>query len=106
MGCRLQVEVENGTVLSVTGNTCARGDRYARQECVAPERMITAVIPVEGSAVPLSVKTAAPVPKRLIADCMRALGTVKVSAPIKAGTVVLPDVCGTGVNVIATKNLD
>ena len=41
MGCQLTAEVENGVVTSVTGNTCPRGDAYARRECVAPVRTVT-----------------------------------------------------------------
>lgn len=105
VGCRLDVTLENGQVVSVTGNTCKRGETYARQECVDPQRMVTAVIPVAGSAVPLSVKTRTPIPKKRIADCMRALSEVRIAAPVAAGSVVLADVCGTGVDVIATKSV-
>ena len=106
VGCRMTVQVEDGAVVSVAGNTCKRGETYARQECVAPERMVTAVIPVEGSAMPLSVKTRTPIPKAKIQDCMAALAGVKLSAPVAMGDVVLPDVCGTGVDVIATKSVE
>lgn len=105
VGCRLQVTVENGAVVKVEGNACKRGETYARQECVAPLRMITAVIPVEGSKVPLSVKTRTPIPKKLIFPCMQALSQVKLTAPIAPGTVVLADVLGTGVDIIATKEI-
>ena len=105
VGCRMTVRVEDGTVVSVAGNTCKRGETYARQECVAPERMVTAVIPVEGSAMPLSVKTRTPIPKAKIQDCMAALAKVRLAAPVSMGDVVLPDVCGTGVDVIATKSV-
>ena len=105
VGCRLDVTLENGQVVSVTGNTCKRGETYARQECVDPQRMVTAVIPVASSAVPLSVKTRTPIPKKRIADCMRALSEVQITAPVAAGSVVLADVCGTGVDVIATKSV-
>ena len=105
VGCRLDVTLENGQVVSVTGNTCKRGETYARQECVDPQRMVTAVIPVACSAVPLSVKTRTPIPKKRIADCMRALSEVQITAPVAAGSVVLANVCGTGVDVIATKSV-
>lgn len=105
VGCRMTVQVEGGEVVSVTGNTCKRGEAYARQECVAPQRMVTAVVPVEGSAAPLSVKTRTPIPKARIQECMAALSRLRLTAPIAAGTVVLPDVCGTGVDVIATKSV-
>lgn len=106
VGCRMTVTLNDaGEVLSVSGNTCARGDRYARQECVLPVRMVTAVIPVANSPVPLSVKTAEPIPKRLIFEVMEQLKQVRVSAPVRIGQVILPDVCGTGVDVIATRPL-
>ena len=106
VGCRMTVTLnEAGEVLSVAGNTCPRGDRYARQECTLPLRMITAVIPAENSETPLSVKTAQPVPKRLIFDVMEALNKVKVSAPVTPGQVILPNVCDTGVDIIATRPL-
>ena len=105
VGCRMAVQVENGAFVSVTGNTCKRGETYARQECVVPERMVTAVIPVAGSAMPLSVKTRTPIPKAKIGDCMAALAKVKLAAPVHMGDVVLPDVCGTGVDIIATKSV-
>jgi len=102
----MTVTIEDGKFVSVTGNTCKRGEIYAKQECIAPQRMVTAVVPVEGSFMPLSVKTKTPIPKAKINDCMKALAELKLVAPIKAGTVVLPDVCGTGVDIIATKHLD
>ena len=105
VGCRMTVTLENGAFVSVTGNTCKRGEVYARQECVAPERMVTAVIPVEGSVMPLSVKTRTPIPKAKINDCMAALAQVKITAPVQLGQVVLADVCGTGVDIIATKSV-
>lgn len=105
VGCRLSVELVDGKVVSVSGNTCKRGEIYAHQECTEPLRMVTAVIPVEGSDMPLSVKTKSPIPKKLIADCMAALSEIKISAPVMLGSVVLENVCGTGIDVIATRNV-
>lgn len=103
MGCRMEVEHEAGQVLSVSGNTCARGERYARQECLEPLRMITASVPVAGRAVPVSCKTRTPVPKKKIDDCMRALMAAPFQPPIAAGDVLIANICDTGVDVIATK---
>ena len=35
-GCEIEAEVENGQVISVTGQTCPRGEQYVRQELTAP----------------------------------------------------------------------
>ncbi|MBQ9251806.1 MAG: DUF1667 domain-containing protein [Clostridia bacterium] len=106
VGCRITVTLNDANeVISVKGNTCPRGEKYAHQECTLPLRMITAVIPVENSAIPLSVKTAEPVPKRLISQVMEELRAVQISVPISLGQVVLPNVCDTGVNIVATRPL-
>ena len=105
VGCRITVQLQDGQVVSLSGNACRRGERYAKQECVAPERIVTAVVPVEGSQTPLSVKTRGPVPKALIGSVMAALSELRLSAPVQAGEVVLPDVCGSGVDVIATRSV-
>ncbi len=105
VGCRMTVTLTDGKVTAVAGNTCKRGETYARQECVDPQRMVTAVIPVEGASMPVSVKTRTPISKKLIRPCMRALSEVHIAAPVRAGQVVLADVCGTGVDVIATKSV-
>ena len=106
VGCRMEVTHEGEEVLSVKGNTCKRGDAYARQECVAPLRMVTAVAPVAGRDIPVSLKTRQPIPKRLIDDCMRAVMERPFTPPIAAGDVLIADVCGTGVDVIATKAVE
>ena len=106
VGCRMTVQLsDSGEVLSVTGNTCPRGEKYARQECTLPLRMITAVVPADGSRTPLSVKTAVPVPKSMISAIMKELSRVRVSAPVRTGDVILPDVLGTGSDIIATRDL-
>mgnify|MGYP002626249089 FL=1 len=106
VGCRMKVTLNDaGEVLKVEGNTCPRGEKYARQECTLPERMITAVMPAVGSSVPLSVKTASPVPKHLISAVMAELKKVQVTAPVQMGETVIANVCGTGVDVIATRSV-
>ena len=106
VGCRMTVSLsDTGEFVSVAGNTCPRGAKYAQQECTLPERMITAVIPVTGCETPLSVKTASPVPKNLIASVMNELSRVQISLPVSIGQVVLPDVLDTGVDIIATRSL-
>ena len=106
MGCQLTAEVENGVVTSVSGNTCPRGEAYAKKECVAPARTVTGTVAIEGAALPvLPVRTAGEVPKALVHEVARALRTVTGHAPAAIGDVVLQNVCGTGVDVVASKNV-
>lgn len=106
MGCMITVSMENGEVVSVTGNTCKRGDTYARKEVTNPTRIVTSSVRVTGGVLPVvSVKTKEDIPKEKIADCMKALKEVTVKAPVHIGDVLLTDVAGTGVDIIATKEI-
>jgi len=105
MGCQLTVKVEDGKMVDVTGHTCKKGKEYAENEISAPTRMVTSVLTVEGSVAPLCVKTAQAIPKEKIWDCLKEIRAAKVTLPVTIGDVVVADVCGTGINVIATRNL-
>ena len=106
MGCPLTVTMENGAVASVTGNTCPRGDAYARREVTAPTRIVTTTVRVTGGTLPaVSCKTRRDIPKEKIFDVVRALKSVVVPAPIQIGQILLPDAAGTGVDVVATKDV-
>lgn len=106
LGCQITVALHDGQIVSVTGNTCPRGDAYARKEVTDPVRVVTTTVPVTGSPTErmVSVKTAGDIPKDQVFDCMRALSGVTLTAPVAIGDVVVHDVCGTGVDVVATKD--
>ena len=106
MGCPLIVTMEAGEVISVTGNTCKRGDVYARKEVTNPTRIVTSTVRVSGGdADMVSVKTKEDIPKGKIFDCVEALRDVCVEAPVQIGDVILENVAGTGVDIVATGNV-
>ena len=106
LGCMITVELDQGDVSKVEGHGCRRGETYAKKECLNPTRIVTSRVPVNGGVIPVvSVKTEADIPKEKIMDCMEAIKGLKLEAPIKIGDVVLHNVAGTQVNVIATKNI-
>ena len=108
LGCPPRVETdENGQVVSVTGNTCKRGEIYGRKEVTAPERVITSTVKVEGGTAPLvPVRTKTEIPKGKIWECMAAIRKTTVNAPVKLGDVVIPNVAETGVDVVAAKTVE
>lgn len=106
LGCRLTVEMKGTEVVSVTGNTCPNGDRYARKEVTDPRRTVTSTVRVLGGILPVvSVKTAQDIPKNKIFDCMQELATIRVKAPVQEGDVIVSNIADTGVSVIATKEI-
>ena len=106
LGCLITVELENGEIVSITGNSCKRGEIYARKELTNPTRIVTSIVHVNGGKIPMvSVKTQSDIPKNKIFECTKALQTVTVDAPVHIGDIILKDVAGTGVDIVATKNV-
>mgnify|MGYP004661923463 FL=1 len=104
LGCMLTVEMDGKEVVSVSGNTCPRGDAYAKKEVTNPTRIVTSTVKVEGGKTHMvSVKTKSDIPKEKIFDCVKALKGVTVKAPVHIGDVIVANVAGTGVDMVATK---
>ena len=107
MGCPITVEMEGEEIISVTGNTCKRGEVYARKEVTNPTRIVTSTVKVRGGAADMvSVKTKEDIPKGKIFECARALKGVEIEAPVHIGDVVVQNAAGTGVDIVATKNVE
>lgn len=106
LGCAVTVTLDGKTVTGVTGNTCPRGDAYARKEVTNPTRIVTSTVRVkDGICAMTNVKTASDIPKDKIFDCVNALRDVVVTAPVAIGDVIVADVAGTGVDVVAARNV-
>jgi len=106
MGCMLSVDIADDGEMTVSGNTCPRGAVYAKKELTDPTRIVTSIVNVEGGELPVaSVKTASDIPKDKIDAIINELKTVTVKAPVLIGEVVLENAAGTGVDVIATRNV-
>ncbi len=105
MGCDLIVEVENGVAVSVSGNSCGIGKKYAETEVAAPTRMVTSTAPSDGGG-PVPVRTRVAVPKDKIFDVVADIKATVVKRPVAIGDVVIEDAAGTGVPVIATKAVE
>ena len=103
LGCAITVEYNDTEVLSVSGNTCKRGDAYARTEIVNPTRSLATSVRVNGGVHPVvPVRSNKPVPKKLMFECMKAINAVSVDAPVEIGQVIIKDILGTGADIIAT----
>ena len=107
MGCQIQVTLDGKEVKEITGNTCQRGYDYAKVETIRPVRVVTSTVRLENGALNMvTVKTADAIPKDMIDECMDHINSVHAKAPVRIGDVIIEDVAGTGVKVVATKNID
>ena len=58
LGCGLRVELnEKGEAVSVSGNTCKRGEEYGKREVTAPVRTVTSIVKVQGGKAPVVPRT-------------------------------------------------
>ena len=100
-GCTLTVKYEDKNVLSVEGNICLRGKKYAEDEVVCPRRTVTTTVKTEDGGV-VAVKTRETVEKENMFKCMEKINSIVAPLPVRIGDVIISDVCGT--DIIATQN--
>ena len=106
MGCYLAVEHVGKKMCAVSGNRCKVGFQYAEKEISNPERTLTTTVKVKHGHLPLvSVRTNNPIPKNRLFDVMNFLSKVEVDAPIKIGDIIVQNIFSTGVNIVATKDI-
>lgn len=106
VGCLITAGRNEDGSLVITGNTCKKGEAYARNEMTAPVRTVTSMIRVRGGCgLVVPVKTAAEIPKEKIDACMEEIKGAVTDAPVKVGDILIENVAGTSVPVIATGNM-
>ena len=105
-GCTLTVTLDSALenpVVSVEGQGCKRGVDYATAECTHPTRVLTTTAPtVDGGVVPC--KTDRAIPRELLFEAMKAVNSLSAPAVVRIGDILLPDLLGTGANIVATAN--
>jgi len=103
-GCELTVEIDGGVVGQVSGNRCPKGIGYARDEVARPARVLTSTVTARGLAVAMvPVRTDRPIPKSRLAEAMRELRRITVTAPVNVGDVIAADFLGLGADLVATR---
>lgn len=101
-GCHLKVDDD----LNVTGNSCPRGAAYGKQEVIDPRRYLTSTVRLESkNYTRLPVISSGDLPKDKVSEVVKYLDSVVVKAPIKVKDVVVKDVLGLGVDILATRTI-
>lgn len=107
MGCTIRVEMKDGRVISVEGNTCLRGEEYAKAEATAPVRTVTSTVRAIGGVRPvIAVKTVPDVPKEKIFAVMDVVRALEVKAPVRIGDILCENIADTGSDLVAAAPLD
>jgi CxxC motif-containing protein len=107
IGCKIIVKSNKKKVDIIDGHKCKKGIEYATHEALDPRRMLATSVLVNGGKWPLvSVKTSKPISKEKIWDVLTQIKKKRISAPVKSGTIVIKNVAGTDIDVIATKSVN
>lgn len=102
-GCHLSVNEET---LEVLGNSCPKGSEYGKNELTNPMRTVTGSVEiVDGIHSRLPVRTDRAVPKAKMFDIMEELHAYVCNAPVKRGQILIENICGTGANIISSKDM-
>ena len=104
-GCLVHVENVNGELV-IEGHSCNRGEEYAREEFISPKRILTTTMRVENGFLPLiPVRSDVLLPKEKLKETLKEIAKTVVEAPIKMGDILIQNVVGLDVNIIASRNL-
>jgi CxxC motif-containing protein len=106
IGCKIIVKSDGKSFELLEGNKCKKGIEYARSEALSPKRMLTSSVLVYNGDWPLvSVKSSKPIPKNKVLEVLEIIKKKKLNAPIKIGEILIENVIGSGINIIATKSI-
>lgn len=106
ISCAVLVEFEGNGIIRTDHNQCKLALDYVADELFDPRRTLTTSLPVDGGTGPLvSVKTGRGIPKDRVLEAMQSISGLHVSAPVKIGDVIVADLLGTGIDLVATRNV-
>jgi len=107
LGCAVTVKHDDkGNIVEIVGASCKKGEQYASDEFVHPKRVLTSTVAIDGAMFTrLPVRTSDFIPKDKIFDCMKEIEKARSKAPIKKDDIVIKDILGSKVDVVATRDM-
>jgi CxxC motif-containing protein len=104
--CKIDLTIKDDNSYEIKGNSCKRGESYVINEYTNPKRMLTTTVKIEnGLYKNIPVVSDQEVEKSKLFDCLKYLYSIKVKAPIKEGDIIVENILGTGVNIIAARDM-
>ena len=104
-GCEAEVSKEGDAIL-IKGKICKKGKGHFTQEFTEPMRTLTSTVLAEGTSPRrLPVRTRGPIPRKDLFRAMDIVVQTRVKPPVKIGEVIIPNLLGTGVDLISSDDL-
>ena len=107
LGCHVILSISpSGEITGFSGNECKKGEAYVAQEYKYAVRIFTATVVTKGSVRPLlPVRTNSTIPKDKLRECAYLVSQITVEPPLAIGEVVLPNILGTGTDLVCSDEL-
>lgn len=106
ISCPVLVEWQGDGIIRTDHNQCKLALEYVEGELFNPQRTLTSSLPVLGGRTPLvSVKSKGGLSKDRLLEAMQAIAHLEVKAPVQIGDVIVDDLLGTGVSLVATRDV-
>ncbi len=103
VGCVLEVDMDSKPI-RITGNECPKGENYAISEIENPQRILTSSVLTQGLALKMvPIKTDRPIPKKDLLKAMEVIKKIRLKKTVAVGDIVMKDLLGLGVNLVATR---
>jgi len=107
VGCEVDVEVQDGNIIFLTGNRCDKAKEFVQQELKEPVRVLTTTVRIKDAEYAmLPVRTDKAIPKRLFSQAMEELVNIDLKAPVHISDVIIKDIAGSGANIVATRTMN
>ena len=106
--CRLTVwrDAKTNEVM-VKGYECPRGKNYGFNEYTNPVRMLITTMRIEGGTLPvIPIRSEKELPKSQIFNAIRVVNDHACYAPVKMGDIVIKNILDTGVDIIASRDME
>jgi CxxC motif-containing protein len=105
VGCELEVAGSKDSP-EVRGNQCEKGVDFAIEEVLNPKRNLATSVPLRNRpAIMVSVRLSARVPRELVFPILAEIAGLRPDPPVRRGQVLIPDVLGSGADVIVTRTV-
>jgi len=109
LGCQMEVVYDDKAkkIISMEGNQCKKGQKFAENEIIDPRRILTTTIKINSKTIKrLPVRSNTPAPKDKILEMAREAKKIKVKSPVKMGDILAYNFLDSGVDIISSTTID
>lgn len=106
-GCEISVTVGEKGKYIISGHGCEIGKSNIERDILFSARVLTTTVKVKNGIIKrLPVRSDGPLNKNIIFQAMEVIKCIEVEAPVNTGDVLMENILSTGINIIASRNID